>query len=188
MKLLARALYGDKDETLHLETDTNGYIVARLTGEHQEIRQRLSDVESAAKRLGIVQRSSSRSSSLGLESPGGASTVSDQQQKRLTTESVGPISILQTTVQTMHIVFPQREFERLKVNWQELDESSDKTLPLDANSHSILFGGHTMRWMEEAALMSVRHLIPPASRNVELSWRTVCMDSLEFRTPVRIGE
>lgn len=47
-----------------------------------------------------------------------------------------------------------------------------------------------MSWMEEAALMSARHLHEQQEQQAgpRCSWRTVAMDGLEFRRPVKIGE
>lgn len=52
---------------------------------------------------------------------------------------------------------------------------------IDTNSVSILFGGQTMAWLEQAALISARNV---ARGLPNVHWKTVAMDGLEFKRPV----
>lgn len=70
-----------------------------------------------------------------------------------------PIQVSQTLSRTLHLVFPEH-----------------------TNSVSVLFGGQLMDWMEEAALLSARHV----GRGER--WSTVALDGLEFPQAVTIGE
>lgn len=71
----------------------------------------------------------------------------------------GPLVVSQTLSRTLHLVFPEH-----------------------SNSVSVLFGGQLMEWMEEAALLSARHV----GRGER--WATVALDGLEFPQAVAIGE
>lgn len=70
-----------------------------------------------------------------------------------------PIKVAKTMARTIHIVFPEH-----------------------TNSVGVLFGGQLMDWMEEAVLLSVRH-VGRAKR-----WGTVSLDGLEFEQAVAVGE
>lgn len=74
------------------------------------------------------------------------------------------IDVHQTLTTTMHLVFPQH-----------------------TNSHGIIFGGNTMSWCEEVAIMACRK-IQLSKSHAPLSWKTVAMDGLEFTVQVGIGE
>lgn len=69
------------------------------------------------------------------------------------------IKVNKTLARTIHIVFPEH-----------------------TNSVGVLFGGQLMDWMEEAVLLSVRH-VGRARR-----WGTVSLDGLEFEQAVAVGE
>jgi hypothetical protein len=69
-----------------------------------------------------------------------------------------------TLTTTMHLVFPQH-----------------------TNSQSIIFGGNTMSWSEDVALMACRKISVSNSKHGQ-SWKTVAMDGLEFSVPVKVGE
>lgn len=70
-----------------------------------------------------------------------------------------PIDVSRTAARTLHLVFPEH-----------------------TNSLAVLFGGQLMDWMEEAALLSVRHV------GRGRRWSTVGLDGLEFEQAVGIGE
>ncbi|PWY97608.1 hypothetical protein BCV70DRAFT_195064 [Testicularia cyperi] len=70
-----------------------------------------------------------------------------------------PIKVAKTMARTLHLVFPEH-----------------------TNSVGVLFGGQLMDWMEEAALLSVRHV----GRGKR--WATVSLDGLEFEQAVAVGE
>ncbi|KAN0065332.1 hypothetical protein ACQY0O_001168 [Thecaphora frezii] len=69
------------------------------------------------------------------------------------------IEVAKTLARTLHLVFPEH-----------------------TNSVSVLFGGQLMDWMEEAALLAVRHV------GRGRRWSTVGLDGLEFEQAVGIGE
>lgn len=71
--------------------------------------------------------------------------------------------VADTLTTSMHIVFPQH-----------------------TNSHGIIFGGNTMCWSEEVAIMACRTMRIGSSRAP--SWKTVSMDGLEFNVQVGVGE
>ncbi|GAC94551.1 acyl-CoA hydrolase [Pseudozyma hubeiensis SY62] len=70
-----------------------------------------------------------------------------------------PIKVAKTMARTLHLVFPEH-----------------------TNSVGVLFGGQLMDWMEEAALLSVRHV------GRGRRWGTVSLDGLEFEQAVAVGE
>ncbi|EPQ30868.1 uncharacterized protein PFL1_01765 [Pseudozyma flocculosa PF-1] len=74
-------------------------------------------------------------------------------------EVARPIDVGKTVARTLHLVFPEH-----------------------TNSVSVLFGGQLMDWMEEAALLAVRHV------GRGRRWSTVGLDGLEFEQAVGIGE
>lgn len=78
----------------------------------------------------------------------------------------GKIDVTTTLTTTMHLVFPQH-----------------------TNSHSIIFGGNTMSWSEDVALMACRNLAVSDNERTGIgSWKTVAMDGLEFNVRVAVGE
>ncbi|GAK65321.1 thioesterase [Moesziomyces antarcticus] len=78
---------------------------------------------------------------------------------RLSAKLSKPIKVAKTVVRTLHLVFPEH-----------------------TNSVGVLFGGQLMDWMEEAALLSVRHV------GRGRRWGTVSLDGLEFEEAVAVGE
>lgn len=71
-----------------------------------------------------------------------------------------------TLTTTMHLVFPQH-----------------------TNSQSIIFGGNTMSWSEDVALMACRNIAVNGVRSEQRgNWKTVAMDGLEFNVRVAVGE
>lgn len=78
---------------------------------------------------------------------------------RLSSKLNKPIKVHKTMARTLHLVFPEH-----------------------TNSVGVLFGGQLMDWMEEAALLSVRHV------GRGRRWGTVSLDGLEFEQAVAVGE
>ncbi|KAG8880863.1 Acyl-coenzyme A thioesterase 12 [Tulasnella sp. 331] len=56
-------------------------------------------------------------------------------------------------------------------------------MPQHANSAGILFGGQLMAWMEKTALITAHQF-----KADHCAWTTACMDGLEFRKAVAIGD
>lgn len=83
----------------------------------------------------------------------------DLTRARLASKLAKPIKVAKTMARTLHLVFPEH-----------------------TNSVGVLFGGQLMDWMEEAALLSVRHV------GRGRRWGTVSLDGLEFEQAVAIGE
>lgn len=75
----------------------------------------------------------------------------------------GALDVRQTLTTSMHLVFPQH-----------------------TNSHGIIFGGNTMSWSEEVAIMACRTI--RLSTGSAITWKTVTMDGLEFNVQVGVGE
>jgi hypothetical protein len=78
------------------------------------------------------------------------------------------LDVASTLATTMHLVFPQH-----------------------TNSHSIIFGGNTMSWSEDVAMLSCRNILVTATgsnRKRRSNWKTVAMDGLEFNVRVAMGE
>lgn len=88
-----------------------------------------------------------------------ARAANDLTRARLPADLAKPIKVAKTMVRTLHLVFPEH-----------------------TNSVGVLFGGQLMDWMEEAALMSVRHV------GRGRRWGTVSLDGLEFEQAVAVGE
>ncbi|SOV03859.1 related to Cytoplasmic acetyl-CoA hydrolase 1 [Ustilago sp. UG-2017a] len=86
-------------------------------------------------------------------------TSSDLTRARLGSKLTNPIKVAKTMARTLHLVFPEH-----------------------TNSVGVLFGGQLMDWMEEAALLSVRHV------GRGRRWGTVSLDGLEFEQAVAVGE
>lgn len=84
---------------------------------------------------------------------------SDLTRAKLTAKLTKPIQVAKTMSRTLHLVFPEH-----------------------TNSVGVLFGGQLMDWMEQAALLSVRHV----GRGRTFS--TVQLDGLEFEQAVAVGE
>lgn len=61
--------------------------------------------------------------------------------------------------------------------------------PEHTNSQGLIFGGNTMSWSEQVALMACRNIMI-SSNGVEKrgTWKTVAMDGLEFNVRVTVGE
>ncbi|TKY86180.1 hypothetical protein EX895_005005 [Sporisorium graminicola] len=78
---------------------------------------------------------------------------------RLAAKLSKPIKVAKTMARTLHLVFPEH-----------------------TNSVGVLFGGQLMDWMEEAALLTVRHV------GRGRRWGTVSLDGLEFEQAVAVGE
>ncbi|CDU26020.1 related to Cytoplasmic acetyl-CoA hydrolase 1 [Sporisorium scitamineum] len=78
---------------------------------------------------------------------------------RLAAKLSKPIKVAKTLAHTLHLVFPEH-----------------------TNSVGVLFGGQLMDWMEEAALLTVRHV------GRGRRWGTVSLDGLEFEQAVAVGE
>lgn len=76
----------------------------------------------------------------------------------------GDLFVSSTLTTSMHIVFPQH-----------------------TNSIGIIFGGNTMSWSEEVALMACRKIQVKGLNGIP-HWKTVSMDGLEFNVQVGIGE
>ncbi|PWN36662.1 uncharacterized protein FA14DRAFT_159092 [Meira miltonrushii] len=74
------------------------------------------------------------------------------------------LPVISTLTTSMHIVFPQH-----------------------TNSIGIIFGGNTMSWSEEVALMACRKIQVKGMMRVP-HWKTVSMDGLEFNVQVGVGE
>ncbi|SPO27069.1 related to Cytoplasmic acetyl-CoA hydrolase 1 [Ustilago trichophora] len=83
----------------------------------------------------------------------------DLTRARLASKLTKPIKVAKTMARTLHLVFPEH-----------------------TNSVGVLFGGQLMDWMEEAALLSVRHV------GRGRRWGTVSLDGLEFEQAVAVGE
>ncbi|KAK0534956.1 hypothetical protein OC834_001689 [Tilletia horrida] len=142
-------------------------VIVSLPGD-EPIVHSLNEVQACAKQLGL------RLPANGTDSP--ASPVDDRTghfesswtnwTRRLSTVDIDPldqnavkeIPVESTLVQSLNLVFPQH-----------------------ANSVSVLFGGQLAEWLEETALLSVRHVRPGL-------WHTVAMDGLPFKEGVAIGE
>ncbi|CAO1626095.1 unnamed protein product [Parajaminaea phylloscopi] len=177
-ELLARALFEGADEGLSVKVTPDGTVQACVRGDDggSTLRHRLSDIEQVAAEL----RHSPRYR-LGTAAARDETSADTAPKAWLDADSPRPVvrrcqhegerrlelTAEDTVAHTLHIVFPQH-----------------------ANSFSILFGGQTMQWMEQAALMSARHLLTghKGTGGTKLSWRTVAMDGLEFKRPVAIGE
>lgn len=86
-------------------------------------------------------------------------TAHDITRARLASKLSKPIKVAKTMARTLHLVFPEH-----------------------TNSVGVLFGGQLMDWMEEAALLSVRHV------GRGRRWGTVSLDGLEFEQAVAVGE
>ncbi|EST04766.2 Thioesterase superfamily [Kalmanozyma brasiliensis GHG001] len=78
---------------------------------------------------------------------------------RLAAKLTKPIAVAKTMARTLHLVFPEH-----------------------TNSVGVLFGGQLMDWMEESALLAVRHV------GRGRRWGTVSLDGLEFEQAVAVGE
>ncbi|CAO1628615.1 unnamed protein product [Sympodiomycopsis kandeliae] len=178
VELLAQALYSRTDQGVIANVTQDGrFVEAYLSGDQdgQKIRHSVDSVRCAAERLGLTGDPTAEEPSAIASHKRRPSTSTGQRQRRMSSlphahlaASGAEIRSQDTCVQTLHIVFPEH-----------------------ANSVSILFGGQTMSWMEEAALMCARHLPIAGSSDagpLRHSWRTVAMDGLEFRRPVHIGE
>lgn len=115
-QLLAQALYGRRDQGVAANITSDEYVEAYLLGDEdgQKIRHPLSRVQQAAKEVG-------------LEGDGEKSTVQRKVTKarRMSslplphlvdpkTSSLNEIRAQDTCVQTLHIVFPERESWRRK--------------------------------------------------------------------------
>lgn len=172
-------------------------VEAYLAGDEdgQRIRHPLESVEAAALELGLrkSEGGAGQAEAGGVKEAASSSPhIVASRHRRMRTLSALPrpqyidarrIRAEDTCVQTLHIVFPERECRREHIPRMLHYHSIASPRLADANSVSILFGGQTMSWMEEAALMSARHLAATPCH-----WRTVAMDGLEFKRPVRIGE
>lgn len=88
-----------------------------------------------------------------------APPIRSPEPQHLFLNETGPLDVTRTLSRTLHLVFPEH-----------------------SNSVSVLFGGQLMEWMEEAALLSARHV----GRGER--WATVALDGLEFPQAVAIGE
>lgn len=199
-QLLAQTIFSESDETIGVSFTPDGYAEAYLQGEAggQRIRQPLGRVRAVARQLGLLSGadfSESIPASPAI-SPLRSKPSSAYPHLRSPTAS-GDVNVCDTQVRTMHIVFPERES---CASWAcriplygahplpRPSHLAPVTSHTDANSKSILFGGQTMAWMEEAAIMSARHLVAADGQSCPSAWRTVAMDGLEFRRPVHIGE
>ncbi len=63
---------------------------------------------------------------------------------------------------------------------QSRTEISRIVRPLDANTMGTGYGGYIMDWMDMAASICAR-------RHTNLRVQTVCVESLQFKRPIRIG-
>jgi acyl-CoA hydrolase len=59
--------------------------------------------------------------------------------------------------------------------------------PEHTNSQGLIFGGNTMSWSEQVALMACRNINISGSKK-RANWKTVAMDGLEFNVRVSVGE
>lgn len=78
------------------------------------------------------------------------------------------IAVEETITTSMHLVFHQH-----------------------INSQFTIFGGNTMSWSEEVALMACRNIlvkVPGSDVKQRGDWKTVAMDGLEFKVRVAVGE
>lgn len=90
--------------------------------------------------------------------------VTSQQPLQAINSGNGNLPVITTLTTSMHIVFPQH-----------------------TNSIGIIFGGNTMSWSEEVALMACRKIQVKGMMGVP-HWKTVSMDGLEFNVQVGVGE
>jgi acyl-CoA thioesterase 11 len=68
-----------------------------------------------------------------------------------------------------------------------LTTSMQIVFPQHTNSHGLIFGGNTMSWSEEVALLACRK-IRVSDEHCSLTWKTVAMDGLEFNVQVVVGD
>jgi acyl-CoA hydrolase len=61
--------------------------------------------------------------------------------------------------------------------------------PEHTNSQGLIFGGNTMSWSEQVALMACRNIMVSSDGAEKRgNWKTVAMDGLEFNVRVTVGE
>jgi len=152
--------------------DSSAQVIVNLPGD-EPIVHTWDEVQECASRLGLDISSLSTDSN-GDQASDEARSRSESQHGPLWTDWQRRMSVVQ--LELSKIPPPPEEIAVEST----LVQSLNLVFPQHANSVSVLFGGQLAEWLEETALLSVRHL--------RGSWHTVSMDGLPFKEGVAIGE
>ncbi|UZJ54816.1 hypothetical protein CBS101457_004136 [Exobasidium rhododendri] len=168
IEYLIRALIAQEDGI----TFKDGKVVVNIPGDepfsHPEAEIRRIAGVLGLRLPGDNDFQTGRRLSIDFFAPVGASTSPSSPIMERTPSVSFPkrVDVASTLTKTMHLVFPQH-----------------------TNSHSIIFGGNTMSWSEDVAIMSCRSIAVTGDRQGQKSrWKTVAMDGLEFNVKVAVGE
>lgn len=129
--------------------------------------------------------------SLGVSLPGDENY---KPESRLSTDFFNPSWIKNRTYSTSSITAAPTNTASL-VEFIPVQDTITTSMHLvfhqHINSQFTIFGGNTMSWSEEVALMSCRNILVNVSgSNLKQrgNWKTVAMDGLEFKVRVAVGE
>lgn len=182
-EIMARAMYGRRDSTLVIKDEEEGWVSGHLRGEEEDnggqiIRQPLSEVKAMARDMGLLDAEDGKELYSHPRSPSASPPPQARARRRSRMgsfisphlRSPHPYPHLQTPHGPTTIAIEDTLASHLQI-----------VFPSHTNSVGILFGGETMAWLEQAALISARN-VARGSPNVH--WKTVAMDGLEFKRPV----